>query len=68
MYAQLHHVIGARNRQSAVGAGPLEREKEAGAWQLVPPRPALLSSLMELPEESVCARTATSSRTRGSAN
>ena len=48
----------AISRQSTVGAesaGPLWREKEAEAWQLVrhlvPPRLALLSSLLETPEE-----------------
>ena len=64
MYALVLCVIGVGNvaisRQSAVGAesaGPLQREKEAEAWQLVghlvPPRPALLSSLPEPPEERV---------------
>ena len=50
----------AISRQGAVGAGsagPLRREKEAEAWQLVghlvPPRPAQLSSLLETPEERV---------------
>ena len=50
----------AIKRQSAVGArsaGPLQRVTEAQAWQLVkhlvPPRPALLFSLMELLEKRV---------------
>ena len=50
----------AISRQSAVGAEsarPLQREKEAEAWQLVErlvlPRPALLSSLLETSEERV---------------
>ena len=53
----IHYVIGvgnvAINRQSAVGTGPLQREKEAEAWHLVPPRPALLPLLLKSPEERV---------------